>query len=359
MSTPWLDQTEKVRAGEELPLEALSHYLHARLGLEGEVEVEQFPKGHSNLTYLIRMDGRQMVLRRPPFGANIKSGHDMSREYRVLSGLISQYPKVPRPLLFCEDEAVIGAPFYIMERVEGVILRASMPKEMIPAPEVMAGIARGLISTFVELHAVDYQAAGLGELGRPQGYVERQINGWIGRYEKAKTDQIAEMEQVGKWLAAHLPPESGTALIHNDYKYDNVMLDAADWQQVVAILDWEMATLGDPLMDLGTSLGYWMDPEDPPQIRQLALSPTTLPGNPRRLEVAEQYARLSGRNIDHLVFYYAYGLYKIAVIVQQIYYRYKKGYTRDPRFAGLVHAVQGCALMAWQAIQKERIDRLF
>lgn len=300
-----------------------------------------------------------MVLRRPPFGANIKSGHDMSREYKVLSGLIREYDKVPRPLLFCEDDTIIGAPFYVMERVQGIILRSTMPAEMVPDPGTMAGIAEGLINTFAELHAVDYSAAGLADLGRPEGYVERQIHGWIGRYEQARTDEIPEMDQVGTWLAANMPSESGASLIHNDFKYDNMVLNAEDWTKVEAILDWEMATLGDPLMDLGTSLGYWMDEDDPPQIRKLALSPTTLPGNPSRTEVAEMYARKSGRNIDHLVFYYAYGLYKIAVIVQQIYARYKKGYTRDERFAGLIYAVHGCSQLAWQAIQKNRIDHLF
>jgi aminoglycoside phosphotransferase (APT) family kinase protein len=299
------------------------------------------------------------VLRRPPFGANIKSAHDMAREYQILSRLYPVWDKVPRPVLYCDDEAVIGAPFYLMERVNGVILRPRMPEEMIPPPAIMAGIADGLIDTLVELHALDYRAAGLADFGRPEGYVERQIKGWTQRYHRAKTDEIPEMEQVAEWLNVHVPVESTASIIHNDYKYDNLVLDADDWTRVIAVLDWEMATLGDPLMDLGTSIAYWVDPGDPEVMQQLRLSPTNLPGNPSRAEVVERYAARSGRDVSNIVFYYTYGLFKVAVIVQQIYYRYRKGHTKDPRFANLNFAVQMCGTFAWQAVQKKRIDNLF
>ncbi len=356
----WSDRPAAVRAGEELDAERLRSYLGEHLpDLEGDLAVEQFPRGFSNLTYLLRVGDRQLVLRRPPFGANIKSAHDMGREHKILSRLFDVYPKVPRPLVFCEDESVLGAPFYVMERVKGVILRPQMPEGMTPEPEVMRAIAEALVDTFVELHDVDYEAAGLGDLGKPEGYAERQVSGWTKRWSAARTDEVPEMERVAAWLAGHLPESVDVSLIHNDFKYDNVVLDAGDWSRVIAVLDWEMATLGDPLMDLGTSLGYWVDADDPPALQGLQLSPTTLPGNPPRRRIAELYAEKSGRDVGRLVFYYVYGLFKIAVIVQQIYARYKKGLTKDPRFAGLLGAVRGCAVAAAQAIAKDRIDRLF
>ncbi|MEM1321500.1 MAG: phosphotransferase family protein [Bacteroidota bacterium] len=356
----WTDQPTSIRQGEELNTDRLQQYLQTQLPASGsDLSVHQFPSGFSNLTYSLEYGGQAYVLRRPPFGANIKSAHDMSREYHILSNLIKVYPKVPRPLLYCEDEAVLGAPFYIMERVQGVILRPHMPAPMQPDAPTMAGIAEALVDTLVELHAVDYKAAGLAELGRPEGYVERQVSGWTKRYFKAKTDEVPEIEQAAAWLADNLPATSATTLIHNDFKYDNLVLHSDDWTQVKAVLDWEMATIGDPLMDLGTSIGYWLNPNDPELILKMQLSPTTLSGNPSRGELAQLYAEKSGRDLGQLVFYYVFGVFKIAVIVQQIYARYKKGYTQDPRFAGLIHAVRGLGIMAQQSIQKGRIDDLF
>ena len=356
----WIDQPTAMREGEALDVAPLHAYLKEHLPeASGTLVVEQFPRGFSNLTYLLRLGTREMVLRRPPFGANIKGGHDMEREYTILAGLSPVYPKVPQPVLYCEDVAVLGAPFYIMERVEGIILRARMPADMTPAPDLMGRIAEAFIDTFAELHAVAYDAAGLNELGRPEGYVQRQVEGWARRYQRARTDDIPAMERVATWLAEHQPVESGASLIHNDYKYDNLILDPTDWSQVIAVLDWEMATLGDPLMDLGSSLGYWVDPDDPPVMQQLQLSPTTLPGNPTRSDLVQRYAQASGRDVGPVVFYYVYGLFKLAVIVQQIYARYKRGHTQDARFAGLIEAVRGCGYTAVQAIEKGRIDRLY
>ncbi len=353
-----IDQPAAIRSGETLDTHALENYLCKHLDTNETLAIKQFPSGFSNLTYLLRFGEKEFVLRRPPFGANIKSAHDMSREYHILSHLIKIYPKVPKPLLFCADNAIIGAPFYVMERVKGVILRAQMPEENYPAPQQMAKAANALVTTFVELHAVDYQAAGLGELGRPQGYAQRQIEGWIKRYQHARTDDIPEMEKLADWLAANIPPDGKTALIHNDFKYDNLVLNPADWSEVIAVLDWEMATIGDPLMDLGTSLAYWIDTNDPPVLQKMKFSPTTIPGGFSRAEMAEAYARLSGNDLVNIVFYYAYGLYKIAVIGQQIYARYKKGLTKDQRFAGLIHAVRACSALGVQAIAKKRIDNL-
>lgn len=360
MSKKWTDKPTQIRKGEKPNIENLEPYLLEYLaGASGKLVIDQFPGGFSNLTYRLQMGEEQYVLRRPPYGAKIKSAHDMSREYRILSHLEKVYPKAPKPLLYCEDEAVLGAPFYVMERVNGVILRPKMPQDMIPDAVTMKGIAHSLVDTFAELHAVDYEAAGLGDLGRPEGYVERQVKGWTKRYFKAKTDEIPAMESVAKWLADNMPNEGKPSLIHNDFKYDNMVLAADDWTKVIAVLDWEMATLGDPLMDLGTSIGYWINANDPPFMLKMQLSPTVLPGNPTRGEIVQLYAEKSGRDMSNIVFYYVYGLFKIAVIVQQIYYRYKMGYTSDNRFAHLIDAVKGCGAVAHRAIEKKKIEDLF
>ncbi|HSG17842.1 MAG TPA: phosphotransferase family protein [Anaerolineae bacterium] len=357
MACAWLDRAEVVRQGEELDVGRLEGYLKGRLpDLGGRLEVAQFPRGFSNLTYLLRFGERQLVLRRPPFGAKIKSAHDMGREFRILSGLIKVYPKVPRPLLYCQDETVIGAPFYVMSRLKGVILRPQMPAEMIPPPALMSGIADAFVDNLLVLHGVDYEAAGLGDLGRPEGYIGRQISGWSKRYRAAQTDDIAELERAAAWLADEQPAEAEATLIHNDYKYDNLVLDPDDWSSIIGVLDWEMATIGDPLMDLGTSLGYWVEEGDPEEIQALRLSPTNVPGNPSREELLDRYARQSGREVPKPAFYYVYGLFKLSVIVQQIYARYRRGDTQDPRFSNLIQAVRACGRMAVAAIEKGQIS---
>lgn len=359
MSETWLDTPQPPRAGEELDSAVLAAYLRRELELEGPLEVAQFPSGFSNLTYALKVGDRELILRRPPFGAHVKSAHDMGREHRILTALSPAYPKAPAPVAYCSDLAVLGAPFYLMERVRGVILRPTMPDAMRPDSTLMGRIAESWVATLAELHAVDYDAVGLGDLGRPEGYIARQIEGWAERYRRAATHDVPALDSAAAWLADNLPAEGPPALIHNDFKYDNVVLDPNDWSRVVAVLDWEMATVGDPLMDLGTALGYWVDPDDPPQLQALQLSPTTLPGNPTRSEVAEHYARRTGREIDHPVFYYVYGLFKIAVIVQQIYQRYRRGLTQDRRFKDLHLAVASCGETARQAIDRGRIDRLY
>jgi aminoglycoside phosphotransferase (APT) family kinase protein len=325
----------------------------------GQLQIEQFPKGHSNLTYAVRLGTTDLVLRRPPFGAAIKTAHDMSREYRVLSALANVYPLAPRPLLYCDDEAVIGAPFFLMDRRHGVILRGSRP----PATEaltrsVMAELSGRLIDNLAELHSVDAHEAGLDDLGRPEGYVRRQIEGWTERYRRAKTDEIPAVERAAEWLASFIPSDAKPAIIHNDYKYDNLVLDPADPTRIVAVLDWEMATYGDPLMDLGTTLGYWIDPTDPEPTRMLPLGPTLLEGNLTRIELVERYQQRSGRDVGNVLFYYVYGLLKIAVIAQQIYKRFKDGHTSDPRFAAMLMGVQILSAQAKRAIDRGRIDDL-
>jgi aminoglycoside phosphotransferase (APT) family kinase protein len=359
MSADWNDQAAAVRPGEELDTSKLQTYLDQHLpGLHGPISVAQFPAGHSNLTYLLRIGERELVLRRPPFGAKIKTAHDMGREYRILSHLVEVYPRVPRPLLYCQDESVLGAPFYVMERLTGVILRASAPQGLELSPALMRGLSENFVDNLVEIHGVDYEAAGLGELGQPAGYVKRQIEGWTRRYHNARTDGVTHVEQVAAWLAEHMPPEAGAALIHNDYKYDNLVLDPHDLSRIVGVLDWEMATVGDPLMDLGTTLGYWIDADDPEEIRAMSFGLTTLPGNLSRRELVQRYAAQSRHDLSNVLFYYVYGLFKIIVIVQQIYARYKTGLTQDQRFAMMIYIVRLLAQVAVLAIEKGRIDNL-
>lgn len=359
-STDQIDKSAAVRVGEELPQQELFDYLTKHLpDLDGPLAIEQFPSGFSNLTYLLRAADRELVLRRPPIGAKIKTAHDMGREYRILAHLHPVYPKVPRPLLFCEDETVLGAPFYIMERVKGIILRAHPPRGLDLSPETLRRLSEVFVDNLAEIHGLDYEAAGLAELGSPHGYVQRQITGWTKRYYNARTDDVPEIEKLATWLHEHLPPDSArSSLIHNDYKYDNLVLSPGDLTHVVAVLDWEMATIGDPLLDLGTTLGYWVEPTDPEEWQQYGFVLTKLPGNFTRSQLLEYYAQRTGREIPDPVFYYAYGLLKIAVIVQQIYARYKKGLTKDPRFAQLGALVKACGRLAQCAIANRRIDRL-
>jgi aminoglycoside phosphotransferase (APT) family kinase protein len=353
------DRTRPVRDGEQLDGSKLLSYLRAGMpDLDGPLKVEQFPAGFSNLTYLVRVGQKEFVLRRPPFGTKVKTAHDMGREFLILSRLHPIYPKVPRPFLYCDDTSVLGSPFYLMERVNGLILRARLPVGLALSSEVMRSLSESFIENLVEIHGVDYNAAGLGELGRPEGYVSRQIEGWTKRYYNARTDDVPEIERLASWLAEHTPADSGRSLIHNDYKYDNVVFAPDELSRVIAVLDWEMATVGDPLMDLGTTLGYWVDADDPEEWQRFGFGLTTLHGNLRRRDLLDYYARLSGRNVQNVVFYFAYGLLKTAGIVQQIYYRYRQGHTTDARFSNLNLLVRACGNLAQRSIEKNRIDEL-
>ena len=351
-----LDQPAAIRAGEQLDAARLAAFLREHgVGTGEPLAVEQFPGGMSNLTYLVRSGTRELVLRRPPFGANIKGGHDMAREYAMLQALVGSYRKAPQPLLFCDDLAILGAPFYLMERVRGVILRRPPPVAL--DATTMQRVAHALIDGLAELHALDVRAAGFAGLGKPEGYTARQVAGWTRRFHNARTDDSPDMASIAVWLAANLPTQTEAALIHNDYKHDNLVLDPNDLTRIVAVLDWEMATIGDPLTDLGTTLAYWIEPEDPVALHAIGL--TTLPGNPDRAQVLAWYAAQRGRSIEHVLFYFVYGLFKNATIVQQIYARYRQGHTADLRFAPLIEIVRAYAAVATQAIAQGRISHLF
>jgi len=349
---------QQVRKGEELPEAKLKTFLlqNALISSEkSELFVNQFTHGYSNLTYLLTIEGKEFVLRKPPFGA-IKRGHDMSREYKVQSGVQKGFSKVPKMFTYTDDVSVLGSEFYIMEKVEGIILNFKEAQKRAIAPDAYKVIANSWLDTFVELHQLDYNTVGLSNLGKPEGYVERQVTNWGKQYLKAATEDISAAGKVMAWMEKNQPREYEHCLIHNDYKYDNIVFKDDSWKEVSAVLDWEMATLGDPLMDLGTSLGYWTVATDMDFVKQGIPSPTIFEGNPIRSEIAELYAEKSGRDLGDIVFYYAFGLFKIAVIAQQIYYRYSKGLTTDPRFANLNKAAELCCNLALKSIKTNKID---
>ena len=349
---------QEVRKGEELPAAKLKQFLqenHLIGSIESELFVKQFTHGYSNLTYLLSIENKEYVLRKPPIGA-IKRGHDMSREFKVQSAVQKEFSKVPKMFAYTDAAAVLGSEFYIMEKVEGIILNfKEAKKRAIPANDYKT-IANAWLDTFTELHQLDYDAIGLTNLGKPEGYVERQVTNWGKQYLKAATKDVPSAEKVMQWMQENQPKNYQHCLIHNDYKYDNVVFKDNSWKEITAVLDWEMATLGDPLMDLGTSLGYWTLASDHDFVKQGIPSPTIFEGNPMRSEIVASYAKKSGRDIHNMVFYYAFGLFKIAVIAQQIYYRYSKGLTSDPRFANLDKAAELCCNLALKSIKTNSID---
>jgi aminoglycoside phosphotransferase (APT) family kinase protein len=353
--SPVIDAPHPVRAGEELDVERLARALRALApDAMGVPEVAQFPRGFSNLTYLVRWGGEEWVLRRPPAGERRGSAHDVAREYRILAALHPVIGLVPRPFLLVEDPAVLGAPFYVMERVAGVILRGGRDG-VVPEPALIRQVARAAIGALAAIHAVDWRGAGLEASGSPEGHAARQVAGWGRRWQAARTEEQPEVERALAWLEGNVPTASGATLIHNDFKYDNLVLDPDDLARIRAVLDWEMATVGDPLLDLGTTLAYWVEPGDDPTLRALGIGATTLPGNPTREEVVQAYAAASGRDVGDVVFAYVYGLFKVAAIAQQILFRYRQGHTRDERFAHLGLAVTALGVAAVRAIERRTI----
>ncbi len=349
-----IDAAGSVRKGEELPIEQLDQYI-AKLGIDFSKisQVQQFPGGFSNLTYLISDGQHELVLRMPPRGANIKSAHDMGREYNVLSLLAPIYSLIPKPIAYCEDAACIGAPFYLMERVSGIILRNKIPKGYKLNQDHFKTLSTQTVDNLVNLHSLELEESNLISLGKPKGYLERQVEGWIRRYFKAETDSISMMNAASEWLISNKPDLQRTAFIHNDYKYDNLVLDPKSLS-IKAVLDWEMATVGDPLMDLGTSLAYWVEASDHDALKAYNL--TWIEGNLTRNEVVEYYENATGIQPEQVVFYYVFGCFKLGVIAQQIYARYKQGHTTDPRFAMLIHLVKACGANAMNAIKFNRIN---
>ncbi|MBC7798365.1 MAG: phosphotransferase family protein [Pyrinomonadaceae bacterium] len=345
--------TKPVRMGEELNIENLKSYLRENLPQATcEIAVEQFPAGSSNLTYMLKIGATEYVLCRPPFGNTVKSAHDMSREYKVLDKLSSVYAPAPKPLLYCGDENIIGADFYIMERRNGLILRGKLPQNLSLTSEKVREICFAMIDNLADLHNLDYESAGLSDLGKPEGYARRQVEGWTKRYFAAQTDEVPQIEEVIKWLNENIPASSGATLVHNDYKFDNIMLNPNDLTQITAVLDWEMTTIGEPLMDLGTTLGYWMSQDAPEEMRRMQYNPQVFMETVSRQQLANYYAEKTNADLSNLLFYYVFGTFKIAIIGQQIYARFVKGLTKDERFKRLDYFVSSLGKIAANAIER-------
>ena len=335
--------TRPVRAGEDLEWTRLEAWLRdqrdlPKLDAREPMQVAQFPGGHSNLTYQLRFGTTELVVRRPPFGPVPPTAHDMAREYRWLSAIHPVFPLAPRVYALCEDPSVIGSVFYVMERRHGLVVRDQEPPAIEGLPHVRRGVSFAVVDALADLHAIDIAAAGLAHLGKPHGFVERQVRGWTERWNRSRTSDVPEMEAVARWLVESLPPSPARpAVVHGDFKLDNLMLDPANPCRLVAVFDWEMAALGDPLVDLGILLAYWSTTA-PPEQHNLATAlatVTTLPGWLTPGELVERYAARTGRDLTALKFFELFALFKIAVVVQQIYYRFVSGQTDDPRFAGL------------------------
>jgi aminoglycoside phosphotransferase (APT) family kinase protein len=354
--------TAPVRPGEELDLQSLADYLRrgtsaplvgssdnsgTSVPLVGSpysaaptgetpvpllIELEQFAGGHSNLTYLLRFGSVEFVLRRPPVGPVAQTAHDMPREFRLLQALHPHFPLAPRPILLCEDATVIGVPFYLMERRHGLIVRDRIPSAIGEDMELRRRVSESVVDTLAALHAVDILSTGIVQIGKPEGFVARQVRGWSDRWQRSKTSEVGEMDQVGQWLGDSLPPDSaaGATIVHNDFKLDNIMLAQDDPARVVAVLDWEMCSVGDPLIDLGLLLCYWTlkGSDDRTSLRAV----TTGPGWLTREEIIARYQEQTGRDLSHIVFYETFARFKVAVIIQQIYFRYVRGQTSDERF---------------------------
>lgn len=303
---------------------------------EGRPRVAQFGGGKANLTYLLTFpDGSELVLRRPPLGPVAPGAHDMGREYRVLSRLWQAFDKAPRAIAFCEDESVIGSEFLLMHRRDGVVVRGRVPEQFGGGDDPTSNrkLSEVVVDTLADFHAVDPDSCGLGDLGHPEGFLARQVEGWIGRWERAKHEDDETADAVGAWLWEHLPPEGKATLLHNDWRLDNMAVAFDDPGRCVAVYDWDMATRGDPLADLGTLMGSWFDPGEAPG--ELSMMPTQIVGWMDRDTAVGRYLDRSGVTGAHVDWYLAFGAWKLGIILQQIYIRWRRGQTKDDRFANL------------------------
>ncbi|MCD2111054.1 phosphotransferase family protein [Rhodococcus rhodochrous] len=326
------DNARTVREEDAFDVDAVAAWLAENAGITGVPDVRQFSGGASNLTYLLRYPDRDLVLRRPPAGAKPSSGHDMAREYRIQSMLAPVYPYVPTMVGLCTDHSVLGSDFYVMNRVPGTILRTNPPTQLDLSETNTRTLCLRIVDLLVELHGIDPESAGLSELGRGSGYVARQVAGWTSRYAKARTDNVPDFARVTEWLAARQPQDVAQIVIHGDFRLDNIVLDENDPLKPVAVLDWELATIGDPLMDLGSSLAYWVQADDDDMLLLTKRQPSDLPGMLTRREIVEYYSERTGLPVDGWGFYEVFGLFRLAVIAQQIYYRYHHGHTTNPAF---------------------------
>ena len=323
-----------VRPDEQLPLERLEPWLRAHLpAADGACTVRQFGGGHANLTYLVRFGEREYVLRRPPLGPIAPTAHDMTREHRVLARLHAGFPLAPRSHALCTDPAVIGADFHVMDRRHGFVIRRDVPERFDPDPSLYRRLTEMIVDTVADLHRVDPASVGLDGLGRPVGFVERQLAGWIRRWHAAKHDECADVDRIVTWLQRDVPLSDTVTLLHNDYKLDNILVSTTDPAAAVAVLDWDMATRGDPLMELGYLLNFWVEAGDDAELAAAAGMPTAREGCLTRADIVERYGRRTGFDVSRTGWYHVFGVFKLLVIIQQIYIRFLRGQTQDERFA--------------------------
>ena len=351
------DKAGIIRTGEEIDPTAVKKFLQNNIpGLTGDIAITQFQNGFSNLTYLIDIGGRQMVLRRPPIGAKVKAGHDMGREYKVLKALYPVFSYCPEPLAYTEDTSIICSPFFIMDKLSGIILRKDIPRELAFSEAQAKQLCINLIDLLTDIHGIDVKKAGLDFIGKPNGYVKRQVEGWSKRYQKAKTKDAPDCKIIMEWLKDKMPQDTDhPTIVHNDYKFDNVVLDPGRPEQIIGVLDWEMTTYGDPLMDLGNSLAYWVEKNDPDEIQMMRTMPTNMPGALTRQEILDYYEKQTGRSTRQFDFYYCFGLFRLAVIAQQIYYRYYHKITDNKRFAMLIFVVIALEKTALKLIESSEL----
>ncbi|MBD0369694.1 MAG: phosphotransferase family protein [Pyrinomonadaceae bacterium] len=353
--------TRPVRASEQLDWEALAGFVRGKLvevfgeefDASAPMTVEQFPGGHSNLTYLLRFGQHEFVMRRPPFGPVPPKAHDMAREYRILEAVHPVYTLAPRPFMLCEDQSVIGSTFYVMERRRGLVVRVEEPPELADRPEERLRASRALIDALARLHMVDINEHGLAALGKPVGFVGRQVRGWNERWHGSQTSELPAMDALAAWLIERLPPEAERpTLVHGDFKLDNVMLDAGDVGRLVGVFDWEMAAVGDPLIDLGILLAYWVHVSTAAASADAVSTVTQREGWLTRAEILERYSEGTGLDVSRITFYEVFAVFKLAVVLQQIFYRYHRGQTDDPRFATLDERVRWLADIATRLAEK-------
>jgi len=336
------DQAISTRKGEELNTGKIEAFLKDSLPYQkGKISLKQFPGGHSNLTYLVRIGKEELILRRPPIGRKAKSAHDMKREYTILGALHEVFPWCPTPVVYTEDESILGCPFYLMERIKGIVIRKDLPEGITFSPDQARALNENMVDVHVALHSIDYKKVGLENFGKPEGYIKRQVEGWSERYCQARTPDAPDCEDIMAWIHENMPPDPGrAAIIHNDFKLDNMVVDANDPTKIIGVLDWEMATIGDPIMDVGNILAYHVEKNDPPDLQMMRFMPEPIEFAMNRKEQIDLYAKKSGQSFDDINFYYCFGLFRLAVIAQQIYYRYYHGQTSDQRFQMMIVGVQ-------------------
>ena len=332
-----------IRQDEQIDLHKLKNYLNELLKIDiDKINILQFSGGHANLTYLISFNNKEFVLRRPPLGPVAPSSHDMAREHMVQHSLNKLFPLAPKSIHLCEDDKIIGSKFHLIERKKGIVIRKEMRSELDGSRNKIRLLSFKMIDILAELHKLDPSQVGLGDFGRPDGFVLRQLNGWDDRWKKASEEKIKanRFNKLVTYLRSNIPKPQGATILHNDFKLDNIMWDVDNPLLPVAVFDWDMCTRGDPLMDIGHLLNYWIDEDDDYEANLITSMPVKNILYPKKNEIIDHYALKTGFSIKDVDWYYAFGAFKLAVIIQQIYVRFLKGQTQDERFANFGNRIE-------------------